>query len=719
MGVRCYTFLMQHFIPSDTAPRLRLLRQAFPGVPPSVARAAIEAHTQPGDVILDPFASGLGVIQAALELERKIVAASFNPINLLAISATLWPVDARAALTHLADAPKGSLRLRDHLRELYTTRCPTCGRDSLAQHFVWDRDRGEPVEKHVNCTVCGENIGQIDADDLSKLKRYDPRGLAFWVLHGRVIDRHHEDADRVSDVLDAYTPRAQSALGDILSKFEGLSAEDRSALRPALLAMFDLCTTLHTPDESRYPSGLKPPVRFIEKNVWLELEQQVSLLPSVSPALPHVATVEELFASNAPAVCLLVVPARELIKQLPPESIALMVAHPPLPRPGFWSLSAVWAAWLWGKQHSQVDHLLPLLSRKRANWDWQWRAIGSALNVLQPALRTDARTVMSFPADEAIIASVLLAGAGANQAVEHLTCDPHDGVRVTWSPHPPTPSPNPSGEGEVRRILLDRAEPTPTIMLKTGLLAAWGQTSTVSEIAHQPDGESPPLAMLRAAVKSTLKDLFEIEPQIWWLRDQFSDQMPLADRVEGVIVELLRAQAGWHTVDLLREVYRHFPDHLTPDRAVLATTIHSYAEESSFDQVYLRSEDHAVARAAEMKEVRQLLLEIGQRLGFEVGVIEQGVAWLKPYTFVIQTTAEIAALLQADTGVLVIPGGRATLLQYKLARDARLRDTPWQVLKFSSLRQAAQQADLTVQTFQLAFGLEPPIEQPATQIQLL
>ena len=83
--------------------------------------------TQPGDVILDPFAAGLGVIQAALDLKRKIIAASFNPINLLAIRATLWPVDARPALTHLADAPKGSQRLRDHLRALYTTRCPTCG----------------------------------------------------------------------------------------------------------------------------------------------------------------------------------------------------------------------------------------------------------------------------------------------------------------------------------------------------------------------------------------------------------------------------------------------------------------------------------------------------------------------------------------------------------------------------------------------------------------
>jgi hypothetical protein len=666
---------MQHFIPSDTPPRLRLLRQAFPAVPPAVARAAIKQHTQPGDVILDPFVSGLGVIQAALDLDRKIIAASFNPINLLAIRATLWPVDARAALTHLADALKGSLRLRDHLRELYTTRCPTCGRDSLAQHFVWDRDRNEPIEKHVNCTVCGENVGPIDAEDLSKLKRYDPRGLAFWVLHGRVIDRNHEDADRVSDVLEAYTPRTQSALGDILSKFEGLSVEDRSALRPALLATFDVCTTLHTPDESRYPSGLKPPARFIEKNVWLELEQQVSLLPSVAASLPRVTTIDELFSSATPAVCLLVAPARELIRQLPVGSIPLMVTHPPLPRPGFWSLSAVWAAWLWGRQNSQVDHLLPLLSRKRASWDWQWRAIGSALTVLKPALRADAHTVMSFPADEAITESVLLAAASANEVVDHLTCDPHDGVRVTWRPHSLTPSPNTSGEEEVRRILIDRAEPTQAITLKAGLLAALGQTSALVDIAHQPEGEAPPLAMLRAAVKSALEDpsIFEIEPQVWWLTDQAIDQpprihasrihasrilAPLADRVEQVIVDLLRAQADWHTLDLLRAVYRHFPDHLTPDRAVLATTIHSYAEESSFDQVHLRTEDHAVARTAEVQELNQLLVEIGQRLGFEAIATEPGVAWLKSkqreYAFVIQTTAKIEALLRAETGVLVI-----------------------------------------------------------------
>ena len=258
---------MQSFIPSDNAPRLRVLPTAFHAVPPAVARAAIEAHTQPGDVILDPFASGLGILQAALELDRKVIAASFNPINALALRATLWPTDARSALTHLEDALKTAHRLNENILKLYKTNCPTCRQPAIAQHFIWDREQQQPIEKHVLCQVCGENAGAINEDDLKELEKLDAHGLPFWLLHGRVIDKNHEDADRVSDVLEAYTPRAQAALSDILQKFAALSEDDQSALRPALLATLDASTSLHTPDEARHPSGLKPPARFIERNV--------------------------------------------------------------------------------------------------------------------------------------------------------------------------------------------------------------------------------------------------------------------------------------------------------------------------------------------------------------------------------------------------------------------------------------------------------------------
>jgi hypothetical protein len=84
------------------------------------------------------------------------------------------------------------------------------------------------------------------------------------------------------------------------------------------------------------------------------------------------------------------------------------------------------------------------------------------------------------------------------------------------------------------------------------------------------------------------------------------------------------------------------------------------------------------------------------------------------------TTAEINLLLRRESGVLVLPGGRATLLQHKIGRDVRLKKVmeTWQMLKLSSLRHITEEADLSLNTFALAFGLEPPIEQPATQIRL-
>ncbi len=732
----CYTFLMRTFVPSDTPPRLNVLPAAFQVMPPAVARAAIEQHTQPGDVILDPFVSGLGVIQAALETGRRLIAASFNPINAEVIRATLWPTDARTAFTHLEDALRTGRRWQENIARLYTVKCPTCRQPAMAQHFIWDRERRQPVEKHVDCAVCGENAGPIEEDDLKELKRLDARGLPFWLLHNRVIDRQHEDADRVGDVLDVYTPRAQLILSDILLKFDLMSEEERAALRPALLATFDTSTSLHTPDETRYPSGLKPPQRFVERNVWLELERQVSLLPAVSPAVPRADTLDELFASPAPAVCVQVLPARELARRLPGRSIPLVVTHPPLPRPGFWSLSAVWASWLWGKQSNLVDHLRPLLSRKRTSWDWQWRAIGSALNVLNPVLKEDARIVMSFPAEEAVLDSVSLAAAQARQTTEHMVCDPLDGVRATWrvtgeaeqSGHLPAP------DDVLCDIVEARAEPTHEIILRTGLLTAWGKTATLMNVAQQAEGEQTPLALLRSQIDQALNttSLYEIDPHYRWLTrsqpQEASLASPLADRVEQQLRTLLQQQAEWHGDELLAALYQHFPEALTPDRALVATVIHSYAEDLNPERIRLRAEDQPQARQAEVEEMRDWLFKLGERFGLEVRAVEPlaaapRISWANNeetlYTFVIQSSAQVQPLLQVDAAVLVIPGGRATLLQHKLARDPRLRQNHWQILKCNSLRRAALQPELSLVNFPLAFGLDPVIEQPAMQIQLL
>jgi hypothetical protein len=295
------------------------------------------------------------------------------------------------------------------------------------------------------------------------------------------------------------------------------------------------------------------------------------------------------------------------------------------------------------------------------------------------------------------------------------------------------------------RVLRERAEPTAWSILQAGIYAALGRSDALSNITQLPNGEH----VLRELIQDGLSQCVELADHRWWLphppppspeiMQTISGEgvrPPLADRVELAVRDALRSRATWQSDDLLREVYTQFPDQLTPDRALVATAIQSYGveSESAPHQISLRPEDAVEARCAELTEIETLLLTSGAQLGFDTELAGQtrGVIWQQAdrvaYVFTLTTTAEVAPLLRADasSGVLVLPGGRATLLQHKLARDPRLSQTAWQVLKFSSLRQVAQSAALnsalisalTLATFQLAFGLKPSIEQPAIQFEL-
>jgi len=746
--------VIDYFIPSDHPLFLPLLGDWLPRLPLSVARAHIDAATQPGDVVFDPFCIGTSVIRAALEAGRRVIAASFNPIVVCAIESALWPIDARPALTHLADTRKGDQRLRDHVLALYATRCPTCGADAVAQSFTWNRDAHTPIYKIVECRVCGPNGGSTDADDVVAARRHEPRGLPFWLLHSKIVERDHEDAARVGEALDVYTARALNALADIVLKFDGLLPADRDALRPALVGMFDAASSLHPADEHGQPTlprprprSLRPPPRFLERNAWLALE---SFTPGFSTTgrecegtgmrAPDLVA---LLDSREPAVCLLNETSRELGKRLTPHSIDLLVARPPLPDATRWTLSVIWTAWLWGK--AEAAPLLPLLSQRRTNWDWQWRAIVSALGALLPALKDEARSVLAFNADdgESALDSVMLAAAGSGAALTRVLCDPFDGYRVHAQPsaYRPGDRDREALADDIAHVARDaaiktiraRGEPTPQPGLRTAILDALAEDGALSVLARLPEDGPQPLTLLRESIEAALKSapLVEIDDRMWWLTEAGRADEPLADRVEMATLDLMRSQDEWDEAELLREVYRRFPDHQTPERPLVAACIASYSEDAA-GRVRLRVEDQNEARAAEVQSVQQTLMQLGAQMEYAVESRSGPIVWkdrgATAYAFVISPTAEMGAVwrfgqMLGGVPVLVIPGSRATLFQHKLARDARLHQAvekgAWQFLKFSAVRELMSHTDMDRRAFTLALGLDPPIEQPQVQMPLL
>ncbi len=774
--------VIDHFVPSNTTSPLPLLGDLLPRLPLSVARAYLDAYTRPGGVALDPFCVGTSVIRAAVESGRRVIATSSNPIAVRAIEFALWPIDARAAFTHLADARKGDRRLREHVLDLYATRCPTCGAKATARAFIWDRHANAPALKIVECAACGESAAAgTDVDDVASARRHEPRGLPFWMLHGKVIARHSaatagaasEDAERVREALDAYTPRALAAIADILLKFEGLPPPDRDALRAPLIGLFDAALSLHPADEAGRPivprvkpRSLRPPPRFVEHNAWLALESLISNLPSTQEPIVRAPDLDALLGAGQPAACVLVESSRDLGKQLPPGSIDLLLARPPLPDPPLWTLSVVWTAWLRGSSHhgalaergapggegkpDAMSALLPLLSQRRTNWDWQWRAMASALGALRPALNEDARAILAFGADdapgEAALDGVALAIAGSGAWLSRALCDPFDGYRVHARPSARRPADRDREAlaQDIARVAVEaavktlrvRGEPSAWPVVRAPIVEALAKDGALAVAARLPeDGPQPP-ALVRESIEAalTVEDgpIVPIDDRAGWLADTSRADEPLADRVELATLELIRSRQEWEEWELLDAVYRRFPGEMTPERPLVAACIAAYAEEAPGQRVRLRTEDGVETRAAEVQSMQEALLQLGAQLDYTPEArAGQVVAWKEAgataTTLVISPTAEMGAVwrsgqLLAGAPVLVIPGSRATLFQHKLARDARLREAvergAWQFLKFSAVRELIAHADMDRRAFTLALGLDPPLEQPQVQIPL-
>ena len=139
----------------------------------------------------------------------------------------------------------------------------------------------------------------------------------------------------------------------------------------------------------------------------------------------------------------------------------------------------------------------------------------------------------------------------------------------------------------------------------------------------------------------------------------------------------------------------------------------------------LRPEDFPSARREDLETAAQALATLGSRLGYSLQREDKSpriVRWLEDgqtiYNFYLQASALVGRFLRlnpvpAEKSLLVLPGGRAGLLAYKLERDPALRSTAehWRVVKFRHLRRLAGQAGINRESFEKEFSSDP-IEPP-------
>lgn len=743
------------FVPGRPTPPEGVLARYRSPQPVGVAMEYVRRLTGPGDVVLHLFCQGPLFLREAVCAGRRAVGVNINPVSLLVAGLGLEglpdPTVLKAAFTRLADSRKGAATLHLHIEGLYRSRCPVCGAEGIAEWFAWDREAGYPYAKRVRCPRCAKaQEGAADEEDIAGGRRFEPRGLPYHYALNRVAPLGHPARERAAELVALYTPRNLSALVDVLLRLEGMELERsvRAVMQGLLLEAFDRGSGLDPYGEERTrPRLLRLPARFLERNVWLLLEEGLDRLIGQAREEPvrRAANLSALLADRTPAYVLVPCAARDVGRLLPVRSVSLILADPPRPDGVFWALCALWSGWLWDSPPAHA--LRPFLRRRRFDWDWHQRALRTALTAAASLLTPEGHLVVLTPElEEEMVASAFLAGVGAGYELEGWGGCPEVGCRTVWqvrkwrregpteqgtAPEPEEVAAEAAGFAPslAETCLRERAEPTPWPFLQSavyaGLAAKGWSAPTVAPVVEG----------VRRGMEGMGLERVDEGQDLWWLPTLKAERLadPLADRVEEWVCQAFLSRPLWSKEELALAVYAAFHGSLTPSLSLVLLCLDSYgvAGEKGWR---LREEDAASWREEEIKALRRELQALGARLGFQT---RSGRGWdvrwqeqgRDAYVFVVLPTAAVGRHLLAGPAVpggarpcLVFPGGRAELLAYKIRRDPRLarvaEEQGWQFIKFRHLRRLITER-LDRRLFETVLGLDPIVEREGVQIPLV
>ncbi len=475
----------------------------------------------------------------------------------------------------------------------------------------------------------------------------------------------------------------------------------------------------------------------------------------------------------------------------------------------------------------------------RAPWSWQSAALRRTLGAVAPLLAADGRAalIVDEGGPDGLVAAALGAASAGYRLVSARLAEPGgpDGGLVELLPPGAALRPGPRTRANVdlpavtggagdpdlvparglfaapervdsRRfsaldtarvvtetavdVLLRRGEPTTWEWLLGAILVELDRAGPLRRLAlteaaaGAPDatatGAPDPVARLLTLVLEELRrpsqrQLVELEPDQWWLRDREDESAaatPLADRVEWAVYSLLSTVTSITEPAFAERIAALFSGPDRADEALVRACLESYRVDLSPDEI--GTAEDLVRRSHEHTDLLADLADGGHRLGMQVWLStrEQGrrvggglladrldagerrvhlpriargheealeavdAVWYVPqkaaFMFEVEWTAMLGEPILRRHGrippderlvrFLVIPPERTELVRHKLERSALLRrafrDGNWHVLKWNHLRSflGAEEPDLGA--LEPLLGLDPLVERTGDQLPL-
>lgn len=756
------------YLPGRQLDPYGLLARFLPPVPEDLISTWLSKHSAGSNLIFDPFGSSPSL---ALQIARngyKVLTCVNNPIlrfliNLGATPPTLE--DYRAALAEFARSRIGDDRLEIHLANLYQTRCLQCGNVVNAEAFIWVRDANSPQSKIYECMHCGDSGEHPVSEQDIELSRSFP---ATPMHRMRIIERISPKDDKVRknllDALSVYQPRAMYALVTLVNRLESLMATSKQDAQGVIKQNCLIALVLFALDYGNnlwtYPSGRARPKQltssplFRENNLWFILEKAATQLPTHHDPV-SISPYPDLNNGGA-RISIYNGPLRNLCDEIGSHSkysslnIDAVVTAIPRHNQAFWTLSALWAGWIWGKE--TLGEFQSVLLRRRYDWSWHCGALNKAFSSIGKILTRHTPVLGLIPESEpGFIQSTTIAADQANFSLNgiSLRADEHF-TQLHWD-YPKQPGKQISApiiyEDTLHKALVSRGiefiekrgEPAPYITIYTKTLFNIVQDGGISNNKMISSGDEYSRIQLLIENSLTYKNGFirqggserALENAIYWHQNIKNPSEILSDRIESTIRNIIKDQPGIDKFNLDQLICNKFPGLSTPDSGLIEQCISSYCNKKSLVSglLILREQDDPDKRRLEIASNCIALQELGSKLGYEA-IAGNPVIWNAAhsiaYAFFIISSAEIGNIVlnnkyPNNNSVLVLPGARSNLLLSKITKNFILENSislGWRFLKFRHLRYLIDSPTLNRDNFEIELEMDPLTESPA-QLRLL
>jgi len=657
-----------------THPPMYFMHKYWARKPHNVVAEYIEHYSNKDEIVLDPFAgSGVTAIEA-IKKGRKAIAIDLDPMASFITRMTAMPVDTEKLKDEFK---KLKNNLKSQINEFYKTTCMKCKNvNAIISHVVWKKesDNSEtPIEEWYHCS-CSKDIlkKKPDKNDLKRIDKYNSSKISHWYPSNELVWNSRVNVSKGEKIRDLFTTRnliAISLLYDYVSKIQDKNIQD--IFKFTFTGFIVKSSRLNFVNVGGYRSlgrgwairGYWIPPEHMEQNVWNDFEAQFEeVLKGKENSIKEIKTFKEAKSfSDLKNDNILIknFNTLELEKILPPNSVDYIFTDPP-----YWDavpyleLDYLWSSWLNFKPNFEDEIIVSDAPERNKSEEMYKRMLTAAFQQIFRVLKPGKWMTVTFhntniQAWNSIIQSCILAGFDLEKIVYQPPAKPSaKGLLAPYGSaigdyymrfRKPEKSieinASQTNEETFKRIVLDaakkiiaeRGEPTPYTFILNGIIVKLKKEGALLLGSQNPDEIMKEFIDKEFVLVNATDEKGNVVGKKWWFKDPSSipylELVPLADRVEVAIVDVLRRKIKVSFDDILQEIFIKFPNALTPETQDIREVLQEYANPTKGRQWILK--DNVRVRQSEHSEILYYLALIGKKLGFDIwiGLREQGEAF--------------------------------------------------------------------------------------------